>query len=767
MDPQSDNPCMRARHSPDVNELLGHAAWVRRLARRLLADAHLAEDVAQDALAAALERPQAMSGMGLRRWLGGTVRHLARARWVREAERSARETQSARNEAQIPERPAAERLELQRRLAEAVLSLDEPYRSAIVARYFDELPPAEIAHREGVSAGTVRSWLSRGIATLRASLDREFEGGRQGWGAAIAGLVQSGSTRSWMEVCMSATTKTVTAAALAVTAGLGWWGLRGTEPVPDVPQTLGREDSDAGLAEPAVSDSSERTKIASVDPAVYALHLFVRVRDEGGAPVVGARVLAVTGEGGERLGEGRTDAAGIARLDGREGAGVVLALAEGWAPALVETQALFGERLVELTPSTVLEGRAVDRSGTPIAGARLRLWSVGDPLEELGEMVRSALAEVLPESPREEHTDKLGSFRFAGLPQGWSGSLGVPSMYVLVKSPDGTTLDLNRSRLRFPSSQSDLELVLGKLPSVHGRLVWADTGGAVRGGAVTISPEYAACDVNPTYGYAEVDENGFFEAPLDSHDVPFEIWLEKGGPDSLAKLWLRPSRRADLVHEWQVLEAEAIGPNGDMGDVSIRRSRRLLLLVRDENGRPLPGARAEADRFVSEPADAEGQILVGGLDPEATDVLVGAFGYRVQRVDLVAISNGDGEPLEVSLDAGARLEFRIIDSKGAAVSGVSVDVSPEATLFDSYDSGLPTGIHRAYAAGRWTSGGTSRGVPHMTFRSDNQGLVELDGLPSGVLVEVVVKGQLGRIVATERVKSPRRGEACRWRCDSA
>ena len=39
--------------SPDDLALLENAAWVKRLARSLIANAHLAEDGAQDALAAA------------------------------------------------------------------------------------------------------------------------------------------------------------------------------------------------------------------------------------------------------------------------------------------------------------------------------------------------------------------------------------------------------------------------------------------------------------------------------------------------------------------------------------------------------------------------------------------------------------------------------------------------------------------------------------------------------------------------------------------
>ena len=77
---------------------------------------------------------------------------------------------------------------MQRALVDAVLALDEPYRSAVLLRYFEGLEPAEIARRRGVPAGTVRSHLSRGLAELRAALDRRHGGDTRTWCAALLPL---------------------------------------------------------------------------------------------------------------------------------------------------------------------------------------------------------------------------------------------------------------------------------------------------------------------------------------------------------------------------------------------------------------------------------------------------------------------------------------------------------------------------------------------------------------------------------------------------
>lgn len=124
----------------DLAVLLRHASWTRTLARSLASDAHLAEDLVQDAWLAALERPPE-TGRPVRGWLASVLRH----RWldlVRErGRREGRERSAAAQEAWPPSHDVVERAALQRGLVAAVLALDEPYRSTVLLRFFDELPP--------------------------------------------------------------------------------------------------------------------------------------------------------------------------------------------------------------------------------------------------------------------------------------------------------------------------------------------------------------------------------------------------------------------------------------------------------------------------------------------------------------------------------------------------------------------------------------------------------------------------------------------------
>ena len=173
-------------------EVITHSAWVRRLARQLLADSHLSEDVAQEALAVALEHPESLPSepAKMRRWLAGVTRNLARGAARREGHRRSVERRVARDERDDAGLQTSERIALQRRLASAVEELEEPYRTLIVLRYFDDLAPREIARRQALPAATVRKRLSRGLEQLRGRLDREF-GGRESWCVALAGLEPS------------------------------------------------------------------------------------------------------------------------------------------------------------------------------------------------------------------------------------------------------------------------------------------------------------------------------------------------------------------------------------------------------------------------------------------------------------------------------------------------------------------------------------------------------------------------------------------------
>ncbi|MHC4933044.1 MAG: sigma-70 family RNA polymerase sigma factor, partial [Planctomycetota bacterium] len=170
--------------SMEADSLLEHAGFLRALTRSLLADPNAAEDVVQQTYLTALEHPP-RHRRNLRAWLGVLARNLALRTRRTAVRRARRERRSAQGERIPPADEIAARVELQRKAAEAVLALDEPYRSTIVQRYFDGLSPAEIAQDRGIPVATVKTRLRRAMEQLRSRLDAEHGGNRRAWSALL------------------------------------------------------------------------------------------------------------------------------------------------------------------------------------------------------------------------------------------------------------------------------------------------------------------------------------------------------------------------------------------------------------------------------------------------------------------------------------------------------------------------------------------------------------------------------------------------------
>jgi len=167
-----------------IEILLSHEEFVRTLARRLVIDEHLVDDVLQETWLAALERPPRSTG-ALRTWLATVARNFvfstrrdAKRRILRE--RGARPQEGAPDPAEIVEREAARRC-----LVESVLDLDKMYRDPILLRYYEDCAPREIARRLGLPVETVRTRIKRGLAQLRRNLDAVYGGDRQSWCLAL------------------------------------------------------------------------------------------------------------------------------------------------------------------------------------------------------------------------------------------------------------------------------------------------------------------------------------------------------------------------------------------------------------------------------------------------------------------------------------------------------------------------------------------------------------------------------------------------------
>jgi len=173
----------------EPESLLAHRDFVRALARQLVLDEPSADDVIQQTWLAALEHPPRSTG-SLRAWLGQVAQNFALMTRRADRKRSRREEAAAAPEAVPSAADIYQREAVRRRVIVEVLALDRPYRDAILLRFFEDLPPREIAARLRIPVESAKSRLKRGLASLRERLDAAHDGGRGSWRAALAPLAR-------------------------------------------------------------------------------------------------------------------------------------------------------------------------------------------------------------------------------------------------------------------------------------------------------------------------------------------------------------------------------------------------------------------------------------------------------------------------------------------------------------------------------------------------------------------------------------------------
>ena len=165
------------RPRTDVDAHAVHLAAVRALARAMVDDDALVDDVTQDAYVLALERgvdlrdPSAVSESGIRRWFVRTIRLLNWKASRAKRSRREREVRASRPEVVRDGRGTDElATELSVELDAALLQLDETYRSTIVRVHYEGRSTREVAEEDGVSLDVVHQRLSRGRRALRRKL---------------------------------------------------------------------------------------------------------------------------------------------------------------------------------------------------------------------------------------------------------------------------------------------------------------------------------------------------------------------------------------------------------------------------------------------------------------------------------------------------------------------------------------------------------------------------------------------------------------------
>ncbi len=599
-------PPLRALSLADTALLLENAGWIQRLARSLVADPSRADDLYQETWLRLLEHPPGLD-QPFRGWIASVMRNLVRGERRAGARRAAREHQCARPESQPSSHELVERVAVQRELVQAVLELEEPYRTTVLLRYFEDRTPAQIAAQQELPLSTVKTRLARGLARLRARLERRA--GPDGRNSVLAILSRihgppavvappvSGAARPAVPAPTPLLTpltmgalvlngKLVATLALLLLGGasLIYFTRRETSgpvagtalasaPLPSEPpgeratpaarETL--EPAPAGeRVEARVEPASRATPAA---PAPPAPRVRGRVVDSEARPVASVDVTHRREEGAPYapgpLVRTAPDGSFELALEPR-GARLVVS-DERWTTILegLQVESTSGhECLIVVAPRIVLEGVVIDEFGLPVAGAPVQL----EPPEDL----RSRFSLVLDFSSRVhwvETSDEAGRFRFDGAP-------GLADAQLVVREEGFLPF---REPLA-PSSRTDLVLVLTRPPlttNLLSGLVVDPVNQPVEGALVSHGIETT-----------RTDDRGRFSFRLDD-------------PESF-------NRTVDVFIETEPDVLRAVTPGYLPAELRARG--------RDENGRAI-WPQSVVLRLGEEPLSIQGLVLDDGEEP--------------------------------------------------------------------------------------------------------------------------------------------------------
>jgi RNA polymerase sigma factor (sigma-70 family) len=660
-----------ARSSPrHIGDLLAHARWVKRIAADLV-DRDLAEDVAQDVWEASMRRPPA-DRSAPRAWLRTVVLNLVRAGYRSDRRRQARETAvstMAEASGDSPEELTI-RTELQRRLAEQILALREPYREAVYLRYVEDLTAAQIARLLRVPAGTVRRRLKVGLDRLRENLgarSRERElwvrlivpaglgpagttaGG--GWRPAPgvpAAPVAAGPGRGLALGALLAAPVIIVAVALwapsrgaprAARASLPATGARAPVFVP-----VAADGLEPGGSQGAASDAAE----PPADRAAVAIE--GRVLDTDGAGLAGASVTVWSTRsdvGGERARKTVTDGAGRYRIPVPPGRYVLRATSPGF-------------------------GRAtswLDVRGTSVVDLRLHL-----PSRLAGQVVDATSGQPQPGGwvtvtarqgrPRSARVDATGAF-----------ALDVEPGRYRVSAHRGPLFGVSDPVQARPGESASVRVALTRTAAIHGRVL-GDTGGGLAG--VTVSAR-AADDRRSCRGFqartTSAADGSYRLEGLPPCRLTLDLQARGHVPRALpvGATTGRTDRRLDA----QLAVAAAVA--GQVRDVAGAPVAGARIYYMGAAGGSSPPHRPDADRAAGASPPPRRQVVTdpqGGFEldglPPGDFWLVAQHPRGTARLGPERVAAGQARRLSIALGPPSWVSGRVAYPDGAPVPGFSL-----------------------------------------------------------------------------------------------
>jgi RNA polymerase sigma factor (sigma-70 family) len=172
MSPQFPSPDLHAQSAaPDTFRVIvdQHARWLFAAAYRQLHDPHLAEEATQTVFILLYRRPHLMSSPKLSGWLFNTLQFTLHNMRRESRRRRARERRMAEHPP-VTSIASPHATDLHDQLDAAVAQLSTVDRSAILLRFYQDLPFEQIAATLCISEPAARKRVTRAVHTLRKRL---------------------------------------------------------------------------------------------------------------------------------------------------------------------------------------------------------------------------------------------------------------------------------------------------------------------------------------------------------------------------------------------------------------------------------------------------------------------------------------------------------------------------------------------------------------------------------------------------------------------
>lgn len=423
-------------------------------------------------------------------------------------------------------------------------------------------------------------------------------------------------------------------------------------------------DEVAAADPPAVPEVGERSRAVDAAETLRAV-----VVDASQRAVVDCLVLAFR-DGAVELVERSTDHEGLAEFPARDGLGGLVAVARDGRFGLVHPVPLRGQQRLPLSGANLSASVFVDGVPAPAGlefGLRTTSWGLPDTAPEAVTEQLQTLA-----GWRTSRTDAHGGLVFAGFSEGVRGTLVLPSTCWRSEVPDSV----------LPPRYVEVEgagyrvLHLVGLPTVRGTVHWED-GAPVASGSVIVSGAFeGGFDV---VGSAAVGSDGRFELGL----APVQV-------DQRGR-WLDVAQRPRFSQG--TLQVQATGSTGDAEvtlaadalttpvDVVLRRAEVRHVLVRDQRGEPVAGARLDCSG--SAPTDVRGRTTFYGEAPR----WIGAPGFAMVRAQARAGDGSEAAPLEYWVPAQNRLVFQVVATAGERSEPWSLEIETAVPWADASGDG--------------------------------------------------------------------------------